>query len=277
MRACRCSGTTPGSTTASTSTSRCATSSPSRARSRTRRCGWRARSWRRSAWPACAGMGALGFQFVSAEAAQAWVHAYYNAFTKRARHAVRLRRPTRTSPSCRSSCARRPTRRRGRGPTARRSSSSPSATTPATRPGVPGEIKLWEEYLAFRETPKGQAHAPSAGSSARRTTIRERLRKFEESNVDQVILLNQAGKNTHDDICSSLELFAAEVMPEFHDREPEHQEWKQRRPRRRHRARGDRHRRLRRTRAVATAAPAAGRGCSAGARRGRRCRPRRRG
>ena len=29
------------------------------------------------------GMGALGFQFVSADAAHAWVHAYYNAFTKR--------------------------------------------------------------------------------------------------------------------------------------------------------------------------------------------------
>ena len=28
------------------------------------------------------GMGALGFQFVSAEAAKAWVHAYYNAYTK---------------------------------------------------------------------------------------------------------------------------------------------------------------------------------------------------
>ena len=28
------------------------------------------------------GMGALGFQFVSAEAAQAWVNAYYNAYTK---------------------------------------------------------------------------------------------------------------------------------------------------------------------------------------------------
>ena len=37
------------------------------------------------------GMGALGFQFVSAEAAQAWVHAYYNAFTQRPRAAVRLR------------------------------------------------------------------------------------------------------------------------------------------------------------------------------------------
>ena len=58
-------------------------------------------------------------------------------------------------------------------------------------------------------------------------TIRERLHKFEESNVDQVILLNQAGKNTHEDICSSLELFAKEVMDEFHDREPQHQEWKQ--------------------------------------------------
>ena len=42
-----------------------------------------------------------------------------------------------------------------------------------------------------------------------------------------MILLNQAGKNRHEDICASLELFAAEVMPEFHAREPEHQEWKQ--------------------------------------------------
>ena len=28
------------------------------------------------------GMGALGFQFISAEAAHAWVHAYYTAYTK---------------------------------------------------------------------------------------------------------------------------------------------------------------------------------------------------
>ena len=41
-----------------------------------------------------------------------------------------------------------------------------------------------------------------------------------------MILLNQAGKNTHEDICSSLRLFAEEVMPEFHAREPTHQEWK---------------------------------------------------
>jgi hypothetical protein len=33
--------------------------------------------------------------------------------------------------------------------------------------------------------------------------------------VDQVIFIQQAGRNRHEDICSSLELFAAEVMPEF--------------------------------------------------------------
>ena len=42
-----------------------------------------------------------------------------------------------------------------------------------------------------------------------------------------MILLNQAGKTSHEDICGSLELFAKEVMPEFHAAEPEHAAWKQ--------------------------------------------------
>jgi hypothetical protein len=44
--------------------------------------------------------------------------------------------------------------------------------------------------------------------------------------VDQVILLAQAGRTAHEDICASLELFAREVLPEFHAREPEHARWK---------------------------------------------------
>lgn len=43
-----------------------------------------------------------------------------------------------------------------------------------------------------------------------------------------MIVLNQAGSNTHEDTCDSLVLFAQKVMPEFHAREPEHQEWKRR-------------------------------------------------
>jgi hypothetical protein len=56
-------------------------------------------------------------------------------------------------------------------------------------------------------------------------TLRCRLRRFETSHIDQVILLNQAGKNTHEHICESLELFAKEV-PEFHAHEPAQQAWK---------------------------------------------------
>jgi hypothetical protein len=41
------------------------------------------------------------------------------------------------------------------------------------------------------------------------------------------VLINQAGRNTHEDICASLELFANEVMPEFVERDGEHQTWKQ--------------------------------------------------
>ena len=57
-------------------------------------------------------------------------------------------------------------------------------------------------------------------------TLRRKLRRFETSHIDQVILLNQAGKNTHEHICESLELFAREVMPEFHARIPEQEAWK---------------------------------------------------
>src|SRR6202012_3770024 len=58
-------------------------------------------------------------------------------------------------------------------------------------------------------------------------TIRRRLRQFEDAHVDQVILLNQAGKTSHEDICESLDLFAREVMPEFHAREAAQIAWKQ--------------------------------------------------
>ena len=92
-------------------------------------------------------------------------------------------------------------------------------------PGEPGSLNLWEEYQAFRRTPQFEKmHA--GGLIGSPETIRAKLRKFEASHVDQVILLNQAGRNTHDDICSSLELFAGEVMPEFNERDAEHQDWK---------------------------------------------------
>src|SRR5690349_15060911 len=47
------------------------------------------------------------------------------------------------------------------------------------------------------------------------TDIRDHVRAFQASGIDQVIFLQQAGRNRHEHICESLELFAAEVMGEF--------------------------------------------------------------
>jgi alkanesulfonate monooxygenase SsuD/methylene tetrahydromethanopterin reductase-like flavin-dependent oxidoreductase (luciferase family) len=95
----------------------------------------------------------------------------------------------------------------------------------STHPPEAGAVDLWAEYQAFRQSPQGQ-HMHAGGLIGSPETVRAKLRKFEESHVDQVILLNQAGRNTHADICSSLELFARDVMPEFVERDDEHQAWK---------------------------------------------------
>jgi hypothetical protein len=86
---------------------------------------------------------------------------------------------------------------------------------------------MWELYQDWRETDEAKDVA-SSGLIGSPDTIRRTLRDFEKAHVDQIILLNQAGKATHEDICSGLDLFAHEVMPEFQDRDGEHQEWKRR-------------------------------------------------
>jgi hypothetical protein len=51
--------------------------------------------------------------------------------------------------------------------------------------------------------------------------LRESLRAFQAAGVDQTVFIQQGGKNRHEHICDSLELFAAAVMPEFKEREAE--------------------------------------------------------
>ena len=87
---------------------------------------------------------------------------------------------------------------------------------------VPGRTNLWGEYLEKRGDRTDEmmvaarnASAPTPAASARRTTCATHLRAFQEAGVDQVIFLQQAGRNRARHICESLELFAAEVMPEF--------------------------------------------------------------
>ncbi len=175
------------------------------------------------------GMGALGFQFLSADAAHAWVHAYYNAFTRR----QELLTEHHTNPNIALvsyfMCA--PTdeeaRARADGVTFFQFALRFYAAAQGRERARPGTVNLWDEYNAWkRANPEAAARAISGGLVGSPETLRRKLRRFETSHVDQIILLNQAGRNRHDHICESLELFAREVMPEFQGHEPAHQAWK---------------------------------------------------
>jgi len=48
--------------------------------------------------------------------------------------------------------------------------------------------------------------------------VRDYVRRYEQYGVDQLILSCTTGRNDHEHIMESLELFAAQVMPEFQDR-----------------------------------------------------------
>ena len=170
------------------------------------------------------GMGALGFQFVSPDAAHAWVNRYYLNLTQNLDRLTDY--PTNPNIAMVSGfmCA----------PTDEEAIEKAAGWTFFVfclshygKHGIPspGEGNMWEAYQEWRKTPKAEETLRS-GLIGSPETIRKRLREFEATNVDQVILLNQAGRTTHEDICASLDLFAREVMPEFHAREPEHQRWK---------------------------------------------------
>ena len=170
-------------------------------------------------------MGALGFSFVSPDAARAWVHKYYNMLLD---HPNRLT-DHKVNPNVAIvngfMCA----------PTDEEALEKAAgwtffifALSYYGRKGIdaPGKGDLWREYQDWRNSDKAQ-QALRNGLIGSPETIRKRLRLFEEAHVDQVILLNQAGKTSHQDICESLDLFAKEVMPEFHDRQPAQDQWKQ--------------------------------------------------
>jgi alkanesulfonate monooxygenase SsuD/methylene tetrahydromethanopterin reductase-like flavin-dependent oxidoreductase (luciferase family) len=175
------------------------------------------------------GLGALAFQFLSAEAAHAWVHAYYNSLTKRLDKLADYRINPNIAIVSYFMCAEtdEEARRRADGiPFFQFALRFYGLRANRERP-PPGTVDLWQEYEKWkRENPEGLARALSGGLIGSPETLRRKLRRFAGSNIDQVILLNQAGNNRHEHICESLQLFAREVMPEFHAAEAEHQEWK---------------------------------------------------
>jgi hypothetical protein len=74
---------------------------------------------------------------------------------------------------------------------------------------TPSITNVWERFQRARD-----ALPPAIGNGiGTPAQLIERLKQYQDVGVDQVIFIQQAGRNTHADIIASLELFAAEVMP----------------------------------------------------------------
>jgi alkanesulfonate monooxygenase SsuD/methylene tetrahydromethanopterin reductase-like flavin-dependent oxidoreductase (luciferase family) len=104
----------------------------------------------------------------------------------------------------------------------------------------PGRTNVWEEFQMRRDqfgfnraiaSRTGQvlgAQLMERGLGSLRGAVgtpeqvRQLLRGYEQVGVDQLIFVSQCGRNRHEHICESLELFAREVMPEFQDRDEDH-------------------------------------------------------
>lgn len=158
------------------------------------------------------------------------MHAYYNAFTKRQEKLTEYNTNPNIALVSYFMCAEtdEEARRRADGVTFFQFALRFYSAARGRARARPGTVSLWDEYNAWkRANPEAVARAVGGGLVGSPETIRRKLRRFETSHIDQVILLNQAGRNSHADICESLELFAREVMPEFHAKEPVHQAWKQ--------------------------------------------------
>ncbi len=171
------------------------------------------------------GLGALGFSFVDPDSARAWCHAYYNEFLHNQDKLCDYQPNPNLAVVAPFMCCETDEE-------AQQKMDGWSFFQFALilynkeGPFEPGTVNLWERYQEWRSTGEGSKVNPSSGLVGSPETIRERLKQFESVHVDQVILLNQAGKNRHEDICSSLRLFAEQVMPEFHAYEEAHQAWK---------------------------------------------------
>jgi alkanesulfonate monooxygenase SsuD/methylene tetrahydromethanopterin reductase-like flavin-dependent oxidoreductase (luciferase family) len=87
---------------------------------------------------------------------------------------------------------------------------------------VPGYSNMWEEFMDKRgdasdrliqaALARGEYDGAGIGTPE---DMRKHLGNMQEAGVDQVVFLQQAGRNSHSNICESLELFAGTVMPQF--------------------------------------------------------------
>jgi alkanesulfonate monooxygenase SsuD/methylene tetrahydromethanopterin reductase-like flavin-dependent oxidoreductase (luciferase family) len=165
------------------------------------------------------GLGALAFSFLNPEEARTWSEIYYGIL--RSEQCVPLGHSVNANLAMVSSFS----IHRDRAEAIRRGHEGfeffgYALNALVAHDTVPGRTNLWGEYLERRGNRTEEFVAQNVvgtRSSGIGTPqdMRAHLEGFQEAGVDQVIFLQQAGRNRHAHICESLELFASDVMPTF--------------------------------------------------------------
>jgi alkanesulfonate monooxygenase SsuD/methylene tetrahydromethanopterin reductase-like flavin-dependent oxidoreductase (luciferase family) len=157
------------------------------------------------------GIGALTFAFVDVDEARKWVGEYYDILKRECvpiGHAVNANIAMVTGFSCHRDEA----EARRRGEDGFRFFGYGLGHHYIFGVHKPGRTNVWERFEQAR------AALPAAGAHRGIGTpeqLRQHLRGFQDAGVDQVIFIQQGGRNRHEHICESLSLFAQEVLPEF--------------------------------------------------------------
>ncbi len=76
----------------------------------------------------------------------------------------------------------------------------------------PGRTNIWERFQKARAELEDVGAGSGIGTPEQ---VGAHLQRFAEAGVDQVIFIQQSGRNRHEHICDSMTLFAERVMPHF--------------------------------------------------------------
>jgi alkanesulfonate monooxygenase SsuD/methylene tetrahydromethanopterin reductase-like flavin-dependent oxidoreductase (luciferase family) len=166
------------------------------------------------------GLGALAFSFVDPQEAKTWADIYYSII--KSDECVPLGHDVNANIAMVSSFS----LNHDRAEAIRRGQEgfeffSYALSNLVTSDTVPGRTNLWGDFQRLRGDRTQELVEASSNPTYNGAGIgtpddmRAHLTEYQAAGVDQIIFMQQCGRNRHEHICESLELFAAEVMAPF--------------------------------------------------------------
>jgi len=166
------------------------------------------------------GLGALAFSFLDPEEARGWAEIYYGII--KSEQCVPLGHSVNANLAMVSNFSVHPDRdeaiRRGQEGF---EFFSYAVNALVAHDALPGRSTLFADFQKSRAASDDEIIAARRAAQVNASgigtpeDIRQHIQGFRDAGVDQVIFMQQAGRNRHEHIVESLELFAAEVMPGF--------------------------------------------------------------